>query len=169
MPRFIIILMFSIGCTSAKAQWNNTKHHFVVGALAGARVSLGNMENLSCYQLSGRAMYYYKRRMAAGGELGFMGVSSRTNNYNSMALNGFLHMKFVLGFYGEGGLGAVAVVSDGRNGQYSNAGLFLAAGFAKKFGPKLAFDMQLRTAPSLEPANQRNLSAGIRLGMAVKI
>lgn len=154
---------------SASAQWMNTKHHLVLTAHAGGSMGFTSSSNTAFYQLSGGAMYYKKRRLALGGELGYSQIFGQYSNLDVLNLNGFAHLKLPLGLYGQGGLGLAGTVSDGRSAMPTNAGLYWAAGWAKSLGPKLALDVQYRHAPSLGMNDAKNYQSGLRLGLMVKI
>lgn len=164
---FVLTAVMSLG--TASAQWRDTKHHLVAGALLGGGISLGNIDKPAWIQISGRGMYYWKKRIAFGGELGLSSATGQFTNYDAASLNAFAHLKLPLGFYGEAGLGATGVISDGRSARYANAGKYLSIGWTKSIGPWAAVDMQYRKAPSLQERGEKNLSSGVRVGMSFKL
>lgn len=153
----------------AEGQWLFTKNKTVLFAHAGSNFGFTSTQNAAFYQLSAGAMHYTKRRLAWGGEAAFSQLFGQYRNLDIVGINAFGHFKMPLGLYAEGGLGITGSVSDGRSQMPSNAGFFYSLGWAKSLGPKLAFDIQYRKAPSLGINEFHDFQKGLRLGILVKI
>ncbi|MBS3914228.1 MAG: hypothetical protein KG003_06990 [Bacteroidetes bacterium] len=166
-------LVFSLGTllyfSAAHAQWRDTKHHLVVTAMTGGSLDLGNSYRMDNYQFLARAMYYPKRIYALGAEAGITKTSGQPVNMDLGSVNGFLHLKLPLGFYGEGGVGIVGAISDGANVNGNTAGLFWSVGYAKSLGKHVAAEVQYRNAPKPNADNMANLQKGLRFGLSFKI
>ncbi|MCC7297562.1 MAG: hypothetical protein IT244_04455 [Bacteroidia bacterium] len=169
MQRILIPVLLFLSATTAHAQWRDTKHHLVLSAFVGGNYNFGNPNTSTYAQFIGRGMWYSKRMLAFGGDLGLTSVSGKFSNFDAINANAFAHLKLPLGLYAEGGLGASGVVSGGRTASYTNGGLFWAAGITKSFGPNFALDLQYRSAPSVGASDVKNYQSGLRLGASIKL
>lgn len=169
MARLILTTVLLVFAGMTKAQWRNTKHHYVASVLAGASYNPGNIDKPAYYQLTGRAMYYWKNPIALGAEASFTRAFGQYTNYDAGSINAFAHLKLPLGFYVEAGMGGIGTLSDGRTAKDLDVGRFYSAGWTKSFGPVMAMDLQYRKAPSLQANGEKNLNSGLRLGLSFKI
>jgi hypothetical protein len=169
MKRGLLFLTGILIVSMASAQWRDTKHHLVLTAMAGGGFGLGSGDRATNYQLIARGMYYPKRIFALGAEAGFTQTYGQFSNFDAGSVNGFLHMKLPLGFYAEGGLGAVAVISDSHTYDNADAGLFWSLGYAKSLGSRVAVELQYRHAPNFDDESIDNLQRGLRFGLSLKL
>ena len=161
------ILFFSF-ITIADAQWRNSKNHLVLTAMGGGGYQ--SADRFTSYQLIGRGMYYPKRIIAVGGELGYSRTYGQDQNFDAASMNAFLHLKLPLGFYAEGGIGAMSYISEGRVSEQPGAmGTFWSLGYAKKLGKRMALELQYRKAPTIHAESMSMMQRNLRLGISLKL